>query len=57
MSFFLDKKGPKNQGPTEICMLARLWREQSLKFRKKIFFCGISSTTLFRQISEWPENK
>jgi hypothetical protein len=29
MSFLLDQKGPKNQGPTEICLLVRLWREQS----------------------------
>jgi hypothetical protein len=49
--FCLDTKVTKKSRPN------RNLTEQSQKFRKKIFFCGISSTTLFRQISEWPLKK
>ena len=49
--FCLDTKVTKKSRPD------RNLPEQSPKFLKKIFFDGISSTTLFRKISEWPEKK
>jgi hypothetical protein len=37
--------------------LIRNLPKQPQKSRKKIFFCGISSATLLRKISEWPNKK
>jgi hypothetical protein len=48
MSFLLDQKGLKNQGPTEICLINL---KNSLEI---IFFNGIFSIDPRRQISEWP---
>ena len=46
--FFLDEKVAKKSRPNRNLL------KQTQKFRKKTFFCGISSFPFFQQISEWP---
>jgi hypothetical protein len=60
MSFLLDQKGPKNQGPIEIC-LSNLRNSGKTKTRHAIawlkqfvFLIGIPSSAPRRQISKWP---
>jgi hypothetical protein len=57
MSFLLDQKGPKNQGPNEICLSSSRnsgktkTRPAGAWLKQFVFLIGISSTVPERQIS------